>query len=290
MAVAMPTSQATGSHAERPPDRPPRSAAAPRARLTASAERVIVFGGERRWRHRAWGLVEVFLPLIGSVARIYRSKCTGRPRRAHAGRRRRALARAGALRSRARLAILNVRLVVGAPGDAAARLRAGPGDRDVRPGAAQDHARIQDAERTHLQRHGCEPSLSEVAEATDPPRAQVESLMAAERSPRALEDSVDGDHARASPAVASRCEELRQKCRSSSPSTAAPRVSTSATGVRRAGLSCQPTPGRCHSPSPARRFGLSRRTRCPCSRCTTRGSTRGLRHRRDGSSPPCRRR
>jgi DNA-directed RNA polymerase sigma subunit (sigma70/sigma32) len=54
-------------------------------------------------------------------------------------------------------------------------------------------ARIKDAQREYLQRHGREPSLAVVAQMIGLPRAQVESLMAAERSPRALEEPVGGD-------------------------------------------------------------------------------------------------
>jgi RNA polymerase sigma factor (sigma-70 family) len=55
-------------------------------------------------------------------------------------------------------------------------------------------ARIKDAQREHLQRYGREPSLSAIAKTIGLPRAQVESLMAAERSPRSLEEPVGGDH------------------------------------------------------------------------------------------------
>jgi RNA polymerase sigma factor (sigma-70 family) len=55
-------------------------------------------------------------------------------------------------------------------------------------------ARIKDAQREHLQRYSREPSLSAIAETIGLPRQQVESLMAAERSPRALEEPVGGDH------------------------------------------------------------------------------------------------
>jgi RNA polymerase primary sigma factor len=55
-------------------------------------------------------------------------------------------------------------------------------------------ARIKDAQREYLQRYGREPSLSAIAQTIGLPRVQVESLMAAERSPRALEEPVGGDH------------------------------------------------------------------------------------------------
>jgi DNA-directed RNA polymerase sigma subunit (sigma70/sigma32) len=55
-------------------------------------------------------------------------------------------------------------------------------------------ARIKDAQREHLQRYGREPSLSVIAQTIGVPRAQVESLMAAERSPRALQEPVGAEH------------------------------------------------------------------------------------------------
>ncbi len=54
-------------------------------------------------------------------------------------------------------------------------------------------ARIKDAQREHLQRYGREPTLSTIAETIGVPRAQVESLIAAERNPRALQEPVGGE-------------------------------------------------------------------------------------------------
>jgi len=48
-------------------------------------------------------------------------------------------------------------------------------------------ARIREARRTHVQAHGFEPTTAELAVATGLPREQVESLLVAERPPRALE-------------------------------------------------------------------------------------------------------
>jgi DNA-directed RNA polymerase sigma subunit (sigma70/sigma32) len=55
-------------------------------------------------------------------------------------------------------------------------------------------ARIKDAQREHLQLHGRELTAAELAEAIGLPRAQIERLMSAERKPRALEEPVGGDH------------------------------------------------------------------------------------------------
>jgi RNA polymerase sigma factor (sigma-70 family) len=55
-------------------------------------------------------------------------------------------------------------------------------------------ARIRDAQRELLQRDGREPSPCDIAEETGLAREQVERLIAAERNPRALEEPVGGDH------------------------------------------------------------------------------------------------
>jgi len=59
--------------------------------------------------------------------------------------------------------------------------------------AARQLARVKNARREHLQTRGKEPSLRELADETDLPRGQVENLVVAERSPRALEEPVTGD-------------------------------------------------------------------------------------------------
>jgi RNA polymerase sigma factor (sigma-70 family) len=48
-------------------------------------------------------------------------------------------------------------------------------------------ARVREARRVHTQAHGREPTTAELATATGLPREQVESLLATERAPRALE-------------------------------------------------------------------------------------------------------
>jgi RNA polymerase primary sigma factor len=55
-------------------------------------------------------------------------------------------------------------------------------------------ARIKDAQLESLQRDGRESNSADIADATGMPREQIESLLAAERNPRALEESVGGDY------------------------------------------------------------------------------------------------
>jgi RNA polymerase sigma factor (sigma-70 family) len=65
----------------------------------------------------------------------------------------------------------------------------------TRPVALSDRAlrklaRVNEAHREHLQRHGCEPSVAELALAASLTKEQVETLVAVERRPRALEEPV----------------------------------------------------------------------------------------------------
>jgi RNA polymerase sigma factor (sigma-70 family) len=62
-----------------------------------------------------------------------------------------------------------------------------------RPVALSDHAvrglaHLGAVRRDHLEAHGAEPTAAELAAATGYTRAQVDSLLAAERTPRALEE------------------------------------------------------------------------------------------------------
>jgi RNA polymerase primary sigma factor len=54
-------------------------------------------------------------------------------------------------------------------------------------------ARLKDARRAHLQACGREPTLTELAAATGLALSQVEDLVVSERSPRGLEEPVNGD-------------------------------------------------------------------------------------------------
>ena len=62
--------------------------------------------------------------------------------------------------------------------------------------ALRQLARVNEAHRTQLQQRGREPSLSELAAQTGLSREQVENLIAAERTPRSLEAPVGGEEGR----------------------------------------------------------------------------------------------
>jgi RNA polymerase sigma factor (sigma-70 family) len=59
--------------------------------------------------------------------------------------------------------------------------------------AMRQLARVKDAQREHLQRCGREPTFAQLAAGADLPREQVAQLLAAERKPRGLEEPVGGD-------------------------------------------------------------------------------------------------
>src|SRR4051794_41237305 len=64
-----------------------------------------------------------------------------------------------------------------------------------RPVALSDHAvrglaQIEAARRGHIEAHGVEPTAAELAAATGSTRSQVDSLLAVDRTPRALEEPV----------------------------------------------------------------------------------------------------
>jgi RNA polymerase sigma factor (sigma-70 family) len=164
----------------------------PRDRLAAATERELVLAAKRGGAVEREELVEAFVPLIGSVARIYR-------RRAQVDRTE--LMQEGVVGLLRALERFDPQM--GTPfwmyaswwvRQAMQQLVSELG----RPIVMSDRAlrkiaRIKDAQREHLQRHGREPSLSAIAETIGLPRAQVESLMAAERSPRSLEEPVGDD-------------------------------------------------------------------------------------------------
>jgi RNA polymerase primary sigma factor len=68
----------------------------------------------------------------------------------------------------------------------------------TRPMALSDHAvrglaRIREARSDHMQGHGAEPTRAELAAATGFTRAQLDSLLAAQRTPRSLDEPLAGD-------------------------------------------------------------------------------------------------
>jgi RNA polymerase primary sigma factor len=137
-------------------------------------------------------LVESFLPLIASVARIYRGSPTVE---------RSELMQSGVLGLLRALERYDPDL--GTPFWAYASWWVREAMQQLvseleRPVVLSDRAlrhlaRVRDAHREHLQRHGREPSCAELASGAGLAREQVERLIAAERRPRGLEETVGGD-------------------------------------------------------------------------------------------------
>jgi RNA polymerase sigma factor (sigma-70 family) len=164
----------------------------PRGRLGAAAERELVLAAKDGGAVEREELVEAFVPLIASVARSYRSRVqVDRSELMQEG-------VVGLLR-----ALERFDPQIGTPfwmyaswwvRQAMQQLVSELG----RPIVLSDRAlrkiaRIKDALREHLQRHGREPSPAAIAQTIGLPCAQVERLMAADRSPRSLEEPVGGD-------------------------------------------------------------------------------------------------
>lgn len=187
--TGMPLSQLTSARTPYGPGHRRRGG----GRLTAAAERQIVLAAKEGGATEREELVEAFVPLIGSVARIYRGRSQVD---------RRELMQEGVVGLLRALERFDPQM--GTPfwmyaswwvRQAMQQLVSELG----RPIVMSDRAlrkiaRIKDARRAHLQRHGHEPTLSELAEAIGLPPEHVASLMAAERSPRGLEEPVGGDH------------------------------------------------------------------------------------------------
>jgi RNA polymerase sigma factor (sigma-70 family) len=190
------SSSRSGTGLDRRPGRAPRRRGAihaARDRLAAAAERKLVLEAQHGGVAEREQLVEAFAPLIASVARIYR----GRPQIDRAELMQEGVV--GLLR-----ALERFDPDLGTPFWMYASLWVRQAMQHLvaelaRPIVLSDRAlrklaRIKDAQREHLQRHGREPCLSELAEEIGVPREQVESLIAAERQPRALEEPLSGDH------------------------------------------------------------------------------------------------
>jgi RNA polymerase sigma factor (sigma-70 family) len=164
-----------------------------RDRLAATAERELVLAAKVGGEPERDELVEAFVPLIGSVARIYRGRSQiDRTELMQEG-------VVGLLR-----ALERFDPAMGTPFWMYASWWVRQAMQQLvselaRPIVLSDRAlrklaRIRDAQRELLQREGREPSPGDIAEATGLPRDQVERLIAAERNPRALEEPVGGDH------------------------------------------------------------------------------------------------
>ena len=68
----------------------------------------------------------------------------------------------------------------------------------ARPVALSDHAarglaRVNAARRSHAQAHGAEPTLAQLADATGFSRAQLDSLLALDRTPRSFDEPLRAD-------------------------------------------------------------------------------------------------
>jgi RNA polymerase primary sigma factor len=160
--------------------------------LAAAAERLLVLRAKDGGDAEREELIDAFMPLIGSVARIYRHRVQlDRCELMQEG-------VVGLLR-----ALERFDPELGTPFWMYASWWVRQAMQHLvselaRPIVLSDRAlrklaRIKDVQREHLQRHGREPSTAELALALGMPREKVESLMAAERSPRALDEPIGAD-------------------------------------------------------------------------------------------------
>jgi RNA polymerase primary sigma factor len=171
-----------------------RSCQPDRSQLTRApgAERGLVAAAKVREPDSREALIDAYVPLIASVARIYRgSPAVDRSELMQAG-------VMGLLR-----ALERFDLELGTPFWAyaswwvrqAMQQLVSELDRAVvlSDRALRQLARVRDAQREHLQQHGSEPSCADLAARAGLRREHVEQLIAAERKPRGLEEPVGGD-------------------------------------------------------------------------------------------------
>ena len=160
------------------------------ARLSPALERELVLAAKRGDRAATARLVEAFLPLVASVARIYRSsRAVDRIELMQEG-------VVGLLR-----ALECYDPERGTPFWAYASWWVRQAMQHLvaeltRPVVLSDRAlrqlaRVKDAHRARLQARGREPSVAELASESGLDPAQVENLVAADRAPRALEQPLD---------------------------------------------------------------------------------------------------
>jgi RNA polymerase primary sigma factor len=160
-------------------------------RLPLALERRLVMAAKHDERQRAI-LMDTFVPLIASVARIYRgSSAVDRGELMQEG-------AVGLLR-----ALQRYDPALDTPFWAYASWWVRQAMQQLvselgRPVVLSDRAvrqlaRIKDAQREHLQAHGKEPTPLDLATSTGLGRDQVERLIAAERKPRGLEEPINGD-------------------------------------------------------------------------------------------------
>jgi RNA polymerase primary sigma factor len=163
-----------------------------RRHLPRAAERELVLAAKNGDRRASDELVEAFMPLIASVARLYRgSVAVNRVELMQEG-------VVGVLR-----ALDRYDTSLDTPFWAYASWWVRQAMQQLvsqltRPVVLSDRAirqlaRVRDARREHLQVHGSEPTCQELAEETSLARSQVEDLIVAERCPRALDEPLRGD-------------------------------------------------------------------------------------------------
>jgi RNA polymerase sigma factor (sigma-70 family) len=163
-----------------------------RARLPPACERELVEAAKAGDATARDELIEAFLPLIASVARIYRGS---------AGVERGELMQEGVVGLLR--ALRRFDLALGTPFWAYASWWVRQAMQQLvsqlaRPVVLSDRAvrqlaRIKTSRREFLQAQGREPTCGDLAEATGLARAQVENLVVAERSARGLEEPISGE-------------------------------------------------------------------------------------------------
>jgi RNA polymerase primary sigma factor len=161
------------------------------SRLTSENERALVAAAAAGEPAACSQLVELFLPAIGGVARLYRGV---------------AAVERGELMQEGVVGLLRALRrfdpELGTPFWAYASWWVRQAMQELvseltRPIVLSDRAerglaQIKDARSTHLQAQWHEPSVQDLASATGLPREQIESLLMSERVPRGLEDAVAG--------------------------------------------------------------------------------------------------
>jgi RNA polymerase primary sigma factor len=163
-----------------------------RRRLPLDIERELVLAAEDGDADARDHLVEAFMPLIGSVARIYRSS--------------RAVDRVELMQEGVvglLSALERYDPARGTPFWAYASWWVRQAMQQLvseltRPVVLSDRAlrqlaRVKDARREYLQAYSCDPSSADLAESTGLTRDQVDNLLAVERAPRGLEEPVGDD-------------------------------------------------------------------------------------------------
>jgi RNA polymerase primary sigma factor len=163
-----------------------------RAHLPRAAERELVLAAKSGDQEASDALVDAFLPLIASVARLYRGS---------------AAVNRGELMQEGVIGLLRALErydpTLGTPFWAYASWWVRQAMQQLvsqltRPVVLSDRAirqltRVRDARREHLQSHGSEPTCDQLAAETNLGRSQVEDLIVAERSPRALDEPLRSD-------------------------------------------------------------------------------------------------